>query len=82
MREMKDINSSRVIVDSWSWFPRIAAHGIWYSITGPKTLNKDSAASEVLGPNMLSPDQETKFRLVSHNSNTNSKVLYNYNRKE
>lgn len=52
---MKDISSSRFIVDSWSWFPKTAAHGIPDSIAGAKTSNKDSAASVALVPNMLSP---------------------------
>lgn len=51
-----DINSSRFMVDSWSWFPRIAAQGILDSMAGPKALKVDSAASVVLDPNILSPD--------------------------
>jgi len=57
MREMNDISSSRVIVDSWSWLPRIAAQGILDSMTGLKALNRDSAASVALDPNILSPDK-------------------------
>jgi len=53
---MKDINSARFIVDSWSWFPKIAAHGRPDSMAGPKASSRDSAASAVLGPNILSPN--------------------------
>jgi hypothetical protein len=52
---MKDINSSRVMVDSWSWFPKTAAHGSPDSMAGAKARSKDSAASGVLEPNILSP---------------------------
>ena len=47
--------SDGVMVDSWSWFPRTAAHGTLESMAGAKAANKDSAASLLLDPNMLSP---------------------------
>lgn len=43
------------MVDSWSWFPKIAAHGSFDSMDGAKASNRDSAASEELSPNILSP---------------------------
>lgn len=45
----------------------MAAHGIPYSMAGPMASRRDSAASVVLDPNMLSPNhqQQNQTKLIS-----------------